>query len=153
MEKQSFRVLINASREKVWNILWDDSTYRKWVSAFYEGSFAETDWQEGSKVLFLSPDRNGMVSLIAAKRPPEYMSFRHLGEVRNGVEDLTSDAVKVWAGAEENYSLFEKDGNTELLVELDMNLNDEMRNYFMDTWPKALEKLKELSETPLSKTP
>ncbi|MBC6491491.1 SRPBCC domain-containing protein [Flavihumibacter stibioxidans] len=146
MEKQSFRVLINASREKVWNILWDDSNYRKWTTAFCEGSYAETDWQEGSSVLFLSPGGNGMVSRIVAKRPPEYMSFRHLGEVKNGVEDTTSDKVKAWAGAEENYTLIEKDGDTELVVEMDMN--DEMRNYFMDTWPKALEKLKELSETP-----
>lgn len=144
MEKQSFRVLITAPREKVWNILWEDSNYRKWTTAFCEGSYAETDWQEGSRVLFLSPGGNGMVSRIAVKRPPEYMSFRHLGEVKNGVEDTTSDAVKAWAGAEENYTLIEKDGDTELVVEMDMN--DEMRNYFMDTWPKALEKLKELAE-------
>lgn len=144
MEKQSFRVLITAPREKVWNILWEDSNYRKWTTAFCEGSYAETDWQEGSRVLFLSPGGNGMVSRIAVKRPPEYMSFRHLGEVKNGVEDTTSDAVKAWAGAEENYTLIEKDGHTELVVEMDMN--DEMRNYFMDTWPKALENLKELSE-------
>lgn len=145
MEKQSFSVLIHAPREKVWKFLWEDSYYRKWTSAFCEGSYAESDWQEGSKILFLSPGLNGMVSSIAVKRPPEYLSFRHLGEVKAGVEDTTSDAVKSWAGAEENYTLLEKGGNTELVVEMDMN--DQMREYFMNTWPKALDKLKDLCET------
>jgi hypothetical protein len=36
--------------------MWDDSTYRQWTSAFSEGSHAVSDWKEGSKVLFLSPE-------------------------------------------------------------------------------------------------
>lgn len=144
MEKQSFRILINAPREMVWSFLWEDSHYREWTTVFCDGSYAESDWQEGSKILFLSPGRNGMVSQIAVKRSPEFMSFRHLGEVKEGVEDTTSDAVKDWSGAEENYTLKESGNATELMVEMDMN--DQMREYFMDTWPKALERIKQLCE-------
>ena len=99
MEKLKFKTVINAAPEKIWKVLWDDTTYRKWTSAFSEGSYAETDWKEGSKVLFLDGKGQGMVSRIAENRPNEYMSIEHLGEVKDGVEDTSSDRVKAWAGA------------------------------------------------------
>lgn len=145
MEKLKFSTRIKAPKEKVWKILWDDSSYRKWTSAFHEGSYAETDnWKEGSKVLFLSPGGDGMVSTVVANRPNEFMSFKHLGEVKGGVEDTTSEKVKEWAGATESYTLEEKDGVTELLIEMD--INEEFKAMFMDIWPKALEQVKILSE-------
>ena len=85
-----------------------------------------------------------MVSMIASKKPNEYMSFKHLGFVLNGVEDTQSEKVKEWAGAMENYTLKEVDGKTELTV--DMDINDEYKDYFLKTWQLALEKVKELAE-------
>nr|MBA2421736.1 SRPBCC domain-containing protein [Chitinophagales bacterium] len=118
---------------------------RKWTGAFQEGSYAETDnWKEGSKVLFLDGKRNGMVSQVAANRPNEFMSFKHLGEVKDGVEDTTSEKVKQWTGGMENYTLKETNGVTELQVEMD--ITEEYKDYFANTWPKALEQVKALSE-------
>ena len=105
MEKLHYDIAINATPEKVWKVLWTDQTYREWTSAFSEGSHAKTDWKEGSKVLFLDGTGQGMVSKIAANRPNEFMSFEHLGEIRDGNEDTTSEKVKEWAGAHENYTL------------------------------------------------
>lgn len=34
MEKLIFNTEIKASKEKIWKVLWDDETYRKWTSAF-----------------------------------------------------------------------------------------------------------------------
>jgi hypothetical protein len=145
MKKLNFTADINAPKEKVWETLWNDETYREWTSAFAEGSYAKTDnWKEGSKVLFLDPKGQGMVSMVAKNKPNEYMSFKHLGEVKDGVEDTTSDRVKAWAGAMENYTLKEKNGKTTLLVEMDAT--DEFGDYFTQAWPKALEKLKEIAE-------
>src|SRR5687768_606256 len=145
MEKMNFSTSIKAPKEKVWKVLWDDSTYRQWTSPFMEGSYAVTDnWKEGSKVLFLGPGGNGMVSTVAANRPNEFMSFKHLGEVKDGVEDTTSEKVKAWNGAHENYTLKETGGVTDLVVEMDMT--DEFKDYFTKTWPVALEKVKEISE-------
>jgi hypothetical protein len=144
MEKQEFKTLIDAPRERVWNILWDDETYRSWTSVFSEGSRAKTDWKKGSKVLFLDGSNSGMVSTIAENIPNEYMSIRHLGTVKNGVEDLDSEETKAWAGALENYTLESKDGQTELTVDID--ITDEFKDYFMKTWPKAMDKIKELAE-------
>ena len=50
MERKEFTIDINAPREKVWDVLWQDDSYRKWTSVFSEGSHAETDWKKGSKV-------------------------------------------------------------------------------------------------------
>ncbi|MBN8571144.1 MAG: SRPBCC domain-containing protein, partial [Ignavibacteria bacterium] len=95
----NFSVQINAPREKVWSVLFDDATYREWTAAFHEGSYAETDWQEGSKALFLGPGgKDGMVSTIARNIPNEFLSIKHLGTVKDGVEDTTSEEVQKWAG-------------------------------------------------------
>ncbi len=145
MEKKEFKITINAPKEKVWKVLWDDASYRAWTKVFAEGSYAVTDnWKEGSKVLFLSADGGGMVSKVAANRPNEFMSFEHLGEVKDGVEDVSSEKVKQWAGALENYTLKDARGATELVVEMDMT--DEYKDYFMQTMPKAMEQIKSLSE-------
>ena len=69
MEKLNFSIKISAQRKKVWNVLFDDETYRKWTSVFAPGSYAETDWKEGSKALFLDGTGNGMVSRIAKSSP------------------------------------------------------------------------------------
>ncbi|MDB5247588.1 MAG: Activator of Hsp90 ATPase 1 family protein [Segetibacter sp.] len=144
MEKLTFSTTINAPKEKVWEVLWNDSTYRKWTSVFSEGSCVETDWKEGSKILFLDGKGQGMVSIIETSRPNEFMSFKHLGEVKDGVEDTESEAVKKWAGAMENYILNEVNGATEVSVEVD--ISDDFKEYFLKTFPKAIEQVKVLSE-------
>lgn len=144
MAHEKFITSINAPREKVWDILWDDKSYREWTSVFSEGSRVETSWEEGSKVLFLDGKGSGMVSRIAKNKAPEFMSFEHLGEVKDGIEDTTSEKVKNWSGAFENYTLRETNGNTTL--EVDLDISDDFKEYFTETFPKALKKVKELAE-------
>jgi len=145
MEKINFSTEINAPSEKVWKVLWDHESYKKWTAPFFEGSYAKTDnWKEGSKVLFLSPEGDGMVSRVAANKPNKFMSFEHLGIVKKGVEDTESEEVKSWAGAKENYTLTEENGKTKLYIEMDSN--EDFKDYFLKTWPVALEKVKELAE-------
>ena len=144
MKRLNFSIQISASKEKVWNILWEDVTYRKWTSTFSEGSYAISDWKEGSKILFLSPNGEGMFSTIAKKIPYEFMSFKHLGTVKGGEEQPDNEETKKWSGAMENYSLDEKNGVTELTVTMD--ITEDHEQYFKDTFPKALESVKALAE-------
>lgn len=144
MEKQQFRITINAPRETVWETLWNDDSYRAWTSVFSEGSYAKTDWKKGSKALFLGSTGEGMVSTIAENIPNEFMSIKHIGTVKDGVEDLESESTRQWAGAMENYTLKTVNDKTELIV--DMDITDEYKDYFMNIFPKALEKVKELAE-------
>ena len=141
MTTLNFATKINASKEKVWEALWDDTNYRKWTAAFMEGSYAESDWNEGSKISFLTPQGDGMYSIIEKKVPGVQMTFKHLGEVKKGVEE-----PKEWGDAEESYHLNEKNGVTELEVKLKMETSSEFEQYFNDTFPKALGIVKQISE-------
>ena len=144
MQKQEFITSINAPREKVWNVLWGETTYPQWTKAFSENSQVTTDWQKGSRAFFHDGTGNGMVSRIEENIPNQFMSIQHLGEVKDGVEDTTSEKVQQWAGAFENYTLKDKDGGTELVVHMD--INDEFAEMFAGMWPKALARVKELAE-------
>lgn len=145
MIKVNFSAAIHAPKQRVWYVLWEKSFYEQWTRLFAEGSTVKTDgWKEGSMVQFLGPNENGMVSMVVANKPNEYMSFRHLGIVKDGVEDTTSDEATGWAGAMENYTLKEENGIIVLTVE--METTEEYKDYFNNKWPKALAKVKELSE-------
>lgn len=136
----NFSIQINAPKERVWEVLWSDAGYRKWTSVFMEGSYAESDWEEGSKIKFLAPRGEGMYSIIQKKVPLEQMVFEHQGEIKNGVEERKAE----WAGATEGYHLREADGGTELRVTLDTN--EDAKDYFSQVFPKALELVKQLAE-------
>ncbi len=144
MQREKFSITIAAPKEKVWKVLWDKDTYSKWTSVFSEGSYAESDWDEGSRVRFLSPEGNGMFSIINKKRENEIMSFKHLGEVKDGKEQPESAISQKWNGAMETYTLKEINGATDLTVEVD--ITKEFFEYFNSTFPKALLKVKELAE-------
>jgi hypothetical protein len=149
MRRLNFSTLIDAPRQKVWHTMLDDRTYREWTEAFNPGSYYRGDWNQGSKILFLGPDpetgsEGGMVSRIAENRPYEFVSIEHLGIVQDGKEDTTSEMATKWAPAFENYTFRERDGATEVLV--DMDVEDEHVEVFERMWPEALRKLKELAE-------
>jgi hypothetical protein len=149
MQKLHFSIIINAPKEKVWHTMLEDKTYREWTAAFNPGSYYKGDWNKGSKILFLGPDpetgiEGGMVSRIAENKPYEYISIEHLGIVKNGVEDTTSEEAKKWAPAFENYTFEEKDGATEVLVEMD--IDEKAAEIFNKMWPDALQRLKAIAE-------
>lgn len=145
METINFSTQINATREKVWDIMLGKETYGEWAKAFGPGSHYEGDWNEGSTIQFLGADSQmGMASRIKASRKPEFLSIEHIGIVMAGVVDTTSDEAKKWAPSLENYTFKEVDGGTELSVSLDVL--PENKSMFEEMWPEALKLLKELAE-------
>lgn len=148
MEKLHFKILIDAPKEKVWRTMLDDKTYRIWTEVFTAGSHYQGSWNKDSKILFLGPDQEGkiggMVSRIKENKLYEFISIEHLGMVKDGKEDLSSEDVNKWAGALENYTFKDMNGKTELLIDVDTN--QEYIEMFEILWPKALKILKELSE-------
>ena len=148
MQKLHFSIVINAPKEKVWNTMLEDATYREWTKVFSpeSGSYFEGDWSTGSSMKFLGPEDNGTISGMYARikenRPNEFLSIQHLGEIIKGEE-------KPFPGMEgievcENYTFTELEGGTR--VDIDLDTNDEYKDMFESLWPKSLEKLKEISE-------
>jgi len=150
MKKQIFTMDINAPKEKVWKIMLEDKTYREWTSAFHEGSYYEGSWEKGCDIRFVAMDDgklSGMASKIVENIPYEYISIEHIGEVKDGVVDTSSENAKQWIGAHENYIFKEQNGVTTLTVELEgAEINQEMGKMFEEMWPNSLQKLKEIVE-------
>ena len=145
MKKISFSIDIKAPKEKVWYSLWDEENYQNWTSAFCEGSFTISDWNEGSKIYFLAPNGDGMNSKISIKKPFETMSFNHFGELKDYKEIPPSQETLSWSGSEERYDITANNGISTVTVKMD--IVDKYVDYFNESFPKGLQKLKEISES------
>jgi uncharacterized protein YndB with AHSA1/START domain len=146
MEKITFNIIINASREKVWNTMLEKDTYQEWTVPFHDGSTYDGNWEEGSEIKFIGPSEDGSISgmyaVIVTNQPHQFVSIKHLGEIKDGERN----PWPVTEGQEgyENYTFKDVDGGTEVFVEL--MVPAEWKDMFNDMWPKALAKLKEISE-------
>ncbi len=149
MKKLTYQIKINAPVANVFKTMLGKETYKQWTSAFDPSSDFEGIWDKGQKIYFTGVNENGekggMVAEIAEYIPNSYVSIRHLGILDKDQEVLSGPTVEDWAGALENYSFTEIDGQT--LLKVDVDTSDEYINYFDEAWPKALEALKEISET------
>lgn len=151
MEKLQFKVNIDAGASKVYDIMLgisDKSTYEQWTALFNPTSSYEGNWDKGSKMLFLGVDekgeKGGMVSRIAENIPNQFVSIQHYG-ILKGDEEITEGAeVEKWANGLENYTFQQNEGTTTVTVDLDTT--EDFIGYMNESYPKALEKLKEVSE-------
>lgn len=151
MKKLQFKIEINATAQKVYETmlgLKDKSTYEYWTSAFNPTSTYEGTWEKDSKILFAGVDENGkkggMVSKIVENQPARFVSILHYGFLDGDKEVTTGEQVEKLGDGHENYTFLESNGRTTLTVDLDSM--DDYLDYFNETFPKALEKIKEISE-------
>ncbi len=140
-----FKVRIDAPVEKVWDTMLNPESYTKWTAPFAEGSYFEGSWSEGERINFLAPGGSGMAAVIAVNQPHEFISIKHIGHIMDGVEDTTSDSVRSWAPAYENYRFASVPDGTEVLIEQEVIAGFETT--MNDMWTKSLAILKALSET------
>lgn len=151
MKRLQFSIVINASTEKVHDYmlgLTNKETYNGWVSTFNPTSTFEGSWDKGSKVYFVGTDKDGnkagMISEILEHQPAEFVSIRHYGFLQNGEEITKGELVEKWSGGLENYTFSKEKDATKVIVDLDTI--DDYLDYFNETYPKALNKLKEVVE-------
>lgn len=151
MKKLQYTIEINASADEVYNTMLgidNIETYNLWTAEFNPTSTYEGSWEKESKIYFVGTDENGkkggMVSEIVENIPNQFVSIRHYGILDGDQEITEGPEVEKWAGGLENYSFLEENGVTKVTAECDMA--DDYQDYFDTTWPKALKKLKELSE-------
>jgi len=142
MQKQQFSLEIKAPRERVWNTLWEDKTFRDWGNIIDEGQYMVGEMKEGNEVQFISSVGGyGVTSLIEKLVESEFVSFRQMADTKDSGE---REREKEWTGGTESYSLAENDGVTTLTVNIDVPAGQE--ETFKARFPKALERVKILAE-------
>lgn len=151
MKKLQFKVSINALTNIVYDTMLgisNKSTYEQWTALFNPTSTYEGNWTKGSKILFVGTDdkgeKGGMISEIFDNIPNKFISIRHYGLIKADVEITEGPEVEKWANGYENYTFEENNGTTVVTVDLDST--DDFSGYMNETYPKALDKLKELCE-------
>ena len=141
-----FQVEIKAPADKVYQKLIDDQGYREWSAVFNPTSHFSGSWEKDSEMLFIGHDENGvlhgMVSRIKENIPGRLISMEHLRTY--APDESPSVDLNPWAGFMESYHLTEKEGFTVFMVESDST--PDFADYFLDTWPLALLRLKEICE-------
>lgn len=151
MKKLQFKVSINAPATKIYDCMLginSKSTYEQWTSLFNPTSTYEGSWNKGNKILFIGVDENGekggMVSKIAENIPNRFVSIQHYGLLKADQEITEGPEVEKWANGFENYTFEETNGTTTVTVELDTT--EDFLDYMNETYPKALDRLKEICE-------
>ena len=151
MKKLEFTVSINAPVSKVYDCMLginSKSTYEQWTALFNPTSTYEGSWEKGNKILFVGVDENGekggMVSRIVENIPNRFVSIQHYGLYKADKEITAGPEVEKWANGLENYTFEENNGTTTVTVELDTT--EDFLDYMNQTYPKALDKLKEICE-------
>ena len=144
MKNLTFEIEINAPADKVWNAMWNEENYKKWTAAFCQGLNAKSSWKQGERIHFLEPNGNGMYSEISTLIPNEKMFFTHIGNIENFEERPLDEATKAWTGAQENYTIISNETTSKVIVTLD--IVEDHANYFLNSFPKGLAKIKEIAE-------
>lgn len=142
MEELQFSVKIQATKEKVWDTLWQDETFRQWADIIDPGTYMVGDLKEGNEIQYISAENGyGVTSLVEKLVPGKVLVLRHSADTQDAG---TRDRQKEWTGGAETYTLTEKDGVTTLDTAFDVPL--QLETYFARTFPKVLDCIKVLAE-------
>lgn len=149
MKTLYFNERIEASPNKVHNVMLSLKTYEEWTKPFSPTSSFNGNWSEGSNVLFTSTDENnvvmGMIATVDKNIPGEIVIVRHIGIFADNKEIFEGEQVDRWKNSLEVYRFKGGANHTDLLcsMEVDSKENEEM---FEKMWPEALTILKEICE-------
>ncbi len=140
---------IDASREKIWDAITSDESFRDWCSAFCDGSYFVGDWSEGSKMRFLGPSpedgqEGGMISEVVEHKPGHVLRLKAVGEISNGEEKYSGGSFPEWLGSPEEYSLIGDAAPYELQIYAETPEN--MHEFFNSAWDQSVNRIKEISE-------
>ena len=140
-----FKAEISAPKKKVWDTMLSLDTYKEWTNVAWPGSTFDGQWKKGSDIRFVGPDSSGTLANITDFEPYERVMAKHVAILlKGGAEDRSSADAQRWVGTTESYFFEERNGKTDLTIK--MKITPEWENEFKEGWPKALKKLKEISE-------
>lgn len=141
MKTIQFSIGVRATKERVWDTLWQDETLRDWAGIIDPGTHMVGELKEGNEVQFISANGYGVTSLVEKLTPGEFLLLRHRADTQ---EEGKREREKEWTGGKESYALTEKDGTT--IVTATFDVPPKLEEYFTTNYPKALERVRVLAE-------
>jgi uncharacterized protein YndB with AHSA1/START domain len=145
MKDLQFSIDIAAPVARVWDCMFDPIAYRDWTRAFAEGSYFEGVWETGRRLRFLDPQGFGMEAIVDECVPHQRLSLRLVGEIQDG-RPVAGSRLSQTPAHERYVFNATADGGTLLVVHL-QSWDDGFTGFLNDSWPKALQRLKALSES------
>ena len=140
MQKLEFSVDINATADKVWQILFEKDNNGVWLAALDEGTTFEGTWAEGSIMKFLDDKNNGMYNLVEKNVLHSELKMKHLGWIVDGQLNPMN-----WENSYVKYLLVANENGT--LLKGEINSLDEFVSFFESKYPKNFLNIKELAES------
>ena len=149
MKKLQYSVTIAADPKTVYDIMLGKETFKLWTAAFNPTSDFEGSWEKGQKISFVGTNKDGqkegMVGVIRENIPEKFVSIEYVAVLEAGKELTEGAHIESWLNTFENYTFEKVNGATKVTVDIDMG--EEMVDFFDKTYPKALQILKDLCES------
>jgi uncharacterized protein YndB with AHSA1/START domain len=139
VERGSFTksIRISASLKDIWNIVLNPDN--QWGLAFGGGAIAETDWKEGSPIIWRDT-RNSICAngMVEVHRPEEYLQLHYYDDVQPKPGAILGDYY-------EKYSLVSDNQESILSIEIGKIAKTDI-TYHQRMWDRAVNIIKELAE-------
>lgn len=132
-----YRALIKAPIEKVWDALVNPEM----VKQYFFGSHQETDWNEGSQILWTGKYEGTTYvdkGVVLEFSPNKRLSYSYLSSW-SGLDDKPENYLWV------SYEVAQTENGTELII-TQSNYNEEKAQHSADNWKVVIEELKKLIE-------
>ena len=133
------KVEINAPASRVWEVLVNPEWLKQWAASFSEGTYAESDWEEGSQVLWKDKAGNiGAKGIVIENVPLKSLAVAFY-------DDVHADKQSATGSYTEKYLLSQADGKTTLNITAGP-LPEEHYKQHEPLWAQAIEKIRWLGE-------
>lgn len=135
------QITIKAPAEKVWNTLTNIELVKQWATAFFQGTYVETDWKIGSPVVWKTHGTVGASGVVVINTPHSLLKVDYYDDVNARPPSGTPGDYA------ETFILQPADGKTALTIYSGL-LTVKHTKEHSPMWDKALELLKEIAEKP-----
>lgn len=142
-KNKEYIIIINKSKQHVWNVMLGKKTYELWIKGFSENSTVVGEWKQGTEIDFIDIGKGGTRAVLDIVDEPKHILARHIAVLTKDRE-LQSEGMENWIGTTEEYVLSEDNGITTLKII--MHYHPDFEKMMDEGWNKSLKLLKELCE-------
>lgn len=149
MKTLDFKTTIDADPQLVYSTMIDSVQCLEWIHVFSPNSYFKGGWNKGEILTFCSKDEDdkeqGMICRIEKNIPGKELFVQPIGLLQNGKQIMSGESINDLHESYDHY-LFEANED-QCILTIRVSVFDELEGYFRETWPKAMAKIKSMSES------